>query len=92
MATRAMKSISAKLRPDEKQTFIETCKSIGTSPSNAIRMFVSAFNERGGFPFDPSNPYGFSKETLSAMDGAANGRFSGPYPSVDEAISALEER
>ena len=49
------------------------CDEIGTSPSNAIRMFVSAFNRRGGFPFDPSNPYGFSWGTLAAMDDAVAG-------------------
>ena len=55
------------------------CKTIGTTPSNAIRMFVSAFNRKGGFPFDPSNPYDFNAKTLQAMDDAANGRnLSGP--------------
>ena len=53
MATRTMEPVSTKLRPDEKRAFLETCDSIGTSPSNALRMFVSAFNRRGGFPFDP---------------------------------------
>lgn len=51
-----MEPISSRLRHDEKETFVATCDSIGTSPSNAIRMFVSAFNKRGGFPFDPANP------------------------------------
>lgn len=87
-----MVSISAKLRPDEKRLFTKTCESIGTSPSNAIRMFVSAFNKRGGFPFDPSNPYGFNEETLQAMEDAADGRVSGPYSSADEMIAALEEK
>jgi DNA-damage-inducible protein J len=90
MAT--MESISAKLRKDEKDRFTMTCEEIGTSPSNAIRMFVSAFNRRGGFPFDPSNPYGFSADTLAAMDDAVTGRnLSGPYDSVKEALAALDE-
>lgn len=85
-------SISAKLRKDEKDRFTMTCEGIGTSPSNAIRMFVSAFNRRGGFPFDPSNPYGFSADTLAAMDDAVTGRnLSGPYDSVKEALAALDE-
>lgn len=85
-------SISAKLRKDEKDRFTMTCEEIGTSPSNAIRMFVSAFNRRGGFPFDPSNPYGFSADTLAAMDDAVMGRnLSGPYDSVKEALAALDE-
>lgn len=66
-----------------------TCEQIGTSPSNALRMFVSAFNRRGGFPFDPSNPNGFSRETLEAMDDIAAGRVSGPYKSNSEMWAAI---
>lgn len=88
----ATESISAKLRKDEKDRFTVICDEIGTSPSNAIRMFVSAFNRRGGFPFDPSNPYGFSPETLAAMDDAAAGKnLSGPYRTVRDAMAALDE-
>lgn len=55
-------------------------------------MFVSAFNRRGGFPFDPSNPYGLSQETLAAMDDAVTGRnLSGPYHTVKEAMATLDE-
>ncbi|MDO4289749.1 MAG: type II toxin-antitoxin system RelB/DinJ family antitoxin [Eggerthellaceae bacterium] len=91
-ATATMEPISSRLRHDEKEAFLATCDSIGTSPSNAIRMFVAAFNKRGGFPFDPANPYGFSAETLAAMDDAASGRnLHGPYGTVDEMFAALEE-
>lgn len=55
-------------------------------------MFVSAFNRRGGFPFDPSSPYGFSPETLAAMDDVTTGRnLSGPYNTVQEAMAALDK-
>lgn len=54
-------------------------------------MFVSAFNKRGGFPFDPANPLGFGPETLAAIDDAAAGRVIGPFGSVDEMLSSLEE-
>lgn len=82
MSTTVMEPISSKLRSDEKSAFIATCESIGTTPSNAIRMFVSAFNKRGGFPFDPANPYGFNRETLQAMEDAAEGRnLIGPFAS-----------
>ncbi len=88
----SMEPISAKLRHDEKATFTQVCDSIGTTPSNAIRMFVSAFNKRGGFPFDPSNPYGFNEETLAATSEAASGtNLSGPYATVDEMFEALDE-
>ena len=87
-----MEPISSKLRRDEKQTFIETCEAIGTTPSNAIRMFVSAFNRRGGFPFDSANPYGYSAETITAMeDVEAERDLSGPFDSVADAIASLEE-
>lgn len=91
MSNSLMEPISAKVRPDEKKLFIETCESIGTSPSNAIRMFISAFNKRGGFPFDPSNPQGLSSETMSAIDDAAAGRTSGPYRTVAEMMAALDK-
>ena len=92
MTATATESISAKLRKDEKDRFSVICDEIGTSPSNAIRMFVSAFNRRGGFPFDPYNPYGFDAETLAAMDDAVVGRnLSGPYRSVKEAMDALNK-
>ena len=92
MTATATESISAKLRKDEKDRFSVICDEIGTSPSNAIRMFVSAFNRRGGFPFYPSNPYGFDAETLAAMDDAVVGRnLSGPYRSVKEAMDALNK-
>ncbi len=81
--------LSTKVSEVEKARFLETCDDIGTSPSNALRMFVSAFNKRGGFPFDPSNPYGFSRETMEAMEDAANGRTIGPFNSNEEMWAAL---
>ncbi len=83
--------LNTKVTPTEKSIFIEICNEIGTTPSNALRMFVSAFNRRGGFPFDPSNPYGFSQETLKAMDDAASHRnLKGPFDSVESMMSSLE--
>lgn len=88
----AFESNSAKLRKDEKNCFIVICDEIGTSPSNDIRMFVSAFNRRGVFLFDPSNPYGFSSEILAAIDDAVTGRnLSDPYRTVEETIAAFDE-
>lgn len=81
--------LSTKVTDAEKHRFVEICDAIGTSPSNALRMFVSAFNRRGGFPFDPSSPNGFSRETLAAMDDAMNGRVSGPYKTNDAMWSAI---
>ena len=90
MATATISApLSTKVTDAEKKRFVETCDTIGTSPSNALRMFVSAFNRRGGFPFDPSNPNGYSRETLAAMDDAVNGRVSGPYKTNEEMWAAV---
>ena len=90
MATATMETITAKVKDSEKTLFKETCDNIGTSPSNAIRMFVSAFNKRGGFPFDASNPYGFNEETLKAIEDAAEGKnLIGPFNSADEMFEAI---
>lgn len=92
MSTVVMEPISSKLRSDEKSAFIATCDSIGTTPSNAIRMFVSAFNKRGGFPFDPANPYGFNDDTLQAMHDTALGRnLSGPFNTTDDMWASILE-
>ena len=42
----------AKVLPAEKDRFFEATEQIGTTPSNAIRMFVTAFNRAGTFPFE----------------------------------------
>lgn len=92
MATTAMGTITAKVKNNEKSLFAKTCDEIGTSPSNAIRMFITAFNKRGGFPFDPANPYGFNDETLAAMKEAKEGKnLIGPFDSVDEMFAELEK-
>ena len=55
-------------------------------------MFVSAFNKRGGFPFDPSNPYGFNHEILQAMDDVVTRHnVSGPFSTVDELAKELNK-
>ena len=49
-----MASVRITTRVDEETArgFKETCKALGTTPSNALRMFVAAFVACGGFPFD----------------------------------------
>lgn len=65
MAT-ALESLNVKIDPDEKKAFAENTRALGTTPSNAVRMFVRAFNTLKGFPFDTSRPYGSSP--LSDVD------------------------
>lgn len=92
MNTVVMEPISSKLRSDEKSAFIATCDRIGTTPSNAIHMFVSAFNKRGGFPFDPANPYGFNDDTLQAMrDTVLGHNLSGPFNTTDDMWASILE-
>lgn len=91
MATETMATLSAKVKPEEKAAFNEVCDSIGLSPSNAIRMFVSAVNKCKGLPFDTRNPYGFNKETLQAMEDSANMvGVSRGFDSIDDMIAELE--
>ena len=71
---------------------VQTCDEIGTTPSNAIRMFISAFNKRGGFLFDTANPCGFNKETLKTLNDARNNtNLEGSFKTVDEMFEALEK-
>ncbi|MDR0784208.1 MAG: type II toxin-antitoxin system RelB/DinJ family antitoxin [Propionibacteriaceae bacterium] len=85
-----MVPITTKVRKTEKDEFLQVAESIGTTPSNAIRMFVAAFNKRGGFPFDPANPYGYNQETLQAMRDAAEGRnLSEPFDTVEALMADL---
>ena len=47
-----MTPVVAKVLPAEKDRFFEATEQIGTTPSNAIRMF----NRAGTFPFEISAP------------------------------------
>ena len=50
--TEKMTPVVAKVLPSEKEKFFEVTEQIGTTPSNAIRMFIAAFNRAGTFPFE----------------------------------------
>ncbi len=68
MSTPAMENLNVKIDAEDKRLFIEFTRRMGTTPSNAVRMFVRAFNESKGFPFDTSCPYGMSAEAERARD------------------------
>lgn len=55
-----MTPVVAKVLPEEKAAFAAATRHVGTTPSNAIRMFIAAFNRCGTFPFDisPSGAFG----------------------------------
>ena len=45
-------------RVDEKQAelFRQTTKRLGTTPADALRMFISTFNDHRGFPYEVRLP------------------------------------
>lgn len=54
--------VVAKVLPEEKAAFAAATQLVGTTPSNAIRMFIAAFNRCGTFPFDISPNGAFGKD------------------------------
>ena len=62
-----MRPLVAKVLPEGKAAFAAAPQRVGTTPSNAIRMFIAAFNRCGTFPFDIS-PTG----AFGPGDGSAN--------------------
>lgn len=57
-----MTPVVAKVLPEEKAAFAAATQLVGTTPSNAIRMFIAAFNRCGTFPFDISPAGAFGHE------------------------------
>jgi DNA-damage-inducible protein J len=45
--------IATRVDETDYRQFETVSKQIGTTPANALRMFVSAFNQAGGFPYQP---------------------------------------
>jgi DNA-damage-inducible protein J len=83
--------VVAKVPESEKALFTQLTHDLGTTPSNAIRMFIAAFNRRGAFPFDVSNPLGYGEETMVAMRDVAQGKnVSGRFKSVEELFEDLD--
>ena len=49
-----MATVQIATRVDEQQNrqFREITKALGTTPSDALRMFIASFNAEGGFPYE----------------------------------------
>lgn len=64
-----MTPVVAKVLPEEKAAFAAATQRVGTTPSNAIRMFIAAFNRCGTFPFDisPTGAFGVSGSSDASM-------------------------
>ena len=67
-----MTPVVAKVLPQEKAAFATATRQVGTTPSNAIRMFIAAFNRCGTFPFDisPAGAFGTASGAAGTMGGA----------------------
>jgi len=46
------KQLATRVDEDQAREFRENTRRLGTTPSDAMRMFIVAFNECRGFPYD----------------------------------------
>ena len=44
--------LATRVDKTQDQLFRETTRRLGTTPADAMRVFVAAFNQHRGFPFD----------------------------------------
>ena len=60
-----MTPVVAQVFPAEKAAIAAGTQLGGTTPSNAIRMFIAAFNRCGTFPFDisPNGAFGAAPDS-----------------------------
>ena len=47
-----MKQIATRVSEEQYELFRVTAQVIGTTPADALRMFIFAFNEHHGFPYE----------------------------------------
>lgn len=48
----SMRQIATRVEEEQAELFREMTKRLGTTPADALRMFVIAFNNRRGFPYE----------------------------------------
>ena len=44
--------LATRVEKTQDQLFRETTRPLGTTPADAMRVFIAAFNQHRGFPFD----------------------------------------
>jgi len=44
--------LATRIEKTQDQLFRETTRRLGTTPADAMRVFIAAFNQHRGFPFD----------------------------------------
>ncbi len=47
-----MRQAATRIDNEQYELFKATTRSIGTTPADALRMFIYAFNEHQGFPYE----------------------------------------
>lgn len=80
MAT-TLEPVSTRITSEERETFRKTCESVGTTPSGALRIFVTCFNNYGGFPFVVRN----------ASPSAAPSQKAEPFETEEEAMEFISD-
>jgi DNA-damage-inducible protein J len=48
----SMKQLATRVDEEQERRFRENTRRLGTTPSDAMRMFITAFNTCQGFPYD----------------------------------------
>lgn len=48
--------IATRVSDEQAALFKETTRQLGTTPADALRMFISAFNDYRGFPYEVRLP------------------------------------
>lgn len=66
--------LATRVEDSEAERFRETTRLLGTTPADAMRIFVAAFNAHRGFPFDvrltepPVEPFASEREAAEFSD------------------------
>ena len=54
----ALKQAATRIDAEQYELFKATTRQLGTTPSDAIRMFIYSFNDCGGFPYEVTTTRG----------------------------------
>jgi len=65
--------VATRIEKSQDRLFRETTRRLGTTPADAMRVFVAAFNQHRGFPFDVRlgqdvEPFRSEEEALDFVD------------------------
>lgn len=70
-----MVQLATRVDDEDGKTFKDLTKRLGTTPADAIRMFVMAFNANRGFPYEvrlsDAQPFESEKEAVNFIDDLA---------------------